>query len=336
MLPWVAWLQLAGCSGTTTAESPSAGPAQPAADGKAVARVGDAVITDKDFAEAAARTAPAGPTLSKEERRKVLDELVTEEVLFQEAVARGLYRDPKVRKILVNILLREEVYASVRSAEVPREELEAYYNAHPDEFTIPEKVQIKRIYIRFGGDSDRTEADAITLGKDLVSRIKKDPTVFKDLAEQYSDDPNKRRGGDLGYVGREGVPGVPPEVIERAFGAPLNQVTEPFVAGEGVNIVIVPSKREAIERSFEQMQSSVLRRLKNEKFQDLTKQYIDRAKSKYPVSVDEAALDAVTLDPHAAPPTDPGSMMPGVGPRPERAAPSGEPELQDEEPEGSE
>jgi parvulin-like peptidyl-prolyl isomerase len=306
-----------GCAGPST-QTPSSGPSAPAAAGQAVARVGDGVITEQDFADAAGRTLPAGPQLSKEERRKVLDDLVTEEVLFQEAVEKELYRDPKVRKILVNLLLREEVYGSVRTTDVPREELEAYYNAHRSEFTIPEKVQLKRIYLRFGGDSNRTQDAALTLGKELVGRIKKDPTVFKDLAEQYSDDPNKRRGGELGYVGREGVPGVPPEVIERAFSMPLNQVSEPFVAGEGVNIVIVPSKREAVDRTFEQMQGSVLRRLKNEKFQELTEQFIARARSKYQVTVDEAVLDAVKVDPHAAMPHDPGSLMPGVGPRAER------------------
>lgn len=318
MIPFLAWLSIVGCGGSAT-QSPSAdGSARPV-DGKVIARVGDGVITAQDFADAAARSFAVGAELSKQERREILDELVTEQVLFQEAVQRELYRDPKIRPILVKLLLREDVYGSVRNVEVPRAELEAYFNAHREEFTIPEKVQIKRIYLRFGGDTDRTEAQALSLGKDLVTRVKKDPTVFKELAEQYSDDPNKRRGGELGYVGREGVPGVPPEVIERAFSLPLNQVSEPFVAGEGVNILIVPSKREAIERSFEQMQGSVLRAVKNEKFEELTDKYIATAKAKYQVTVDDAAVDEVKIDPHATMPADPSSLLPGVGPRPERA-----------------
>jgi parvulin-like peptidyl-prolyl isomerase len=250
-----------------------------------------------------------------DERKEVLDKLVTEEVLFQEAAARGLYRDPKVRKIMVNLLLRQEVYDDVRTTQISPDELEAYYEAHKDEFTVPEKIQIKRIFVEFGGDSNRTEEAALTLAQDLAGRIKKDPTVFKDLAEQYSDDPFKRRGGDLGYVARDGKPGVPPEVIAKAFELPLNQVSEPFVAGEGVNILLVPAKREAVERTFEQMKGSVLRRLKNDRFQQLTEEYIDRAKTKYTVEVDEAVLASTKVEPRPPGPSgiDPGTLLPGVG-----------------------
>jgi parvulin-like peptidyl-prolyl isomerase len=314
-------LALLGCSGKSTSAPPAAPPgAEGAAAGRVVARVGDGVITEEDFAAAAARTQPSGPELTDDERKQILDKLVTEEILFQEAAAKGLYRDPKVRKIMVNLLLREEVYDDVRNAQISPDELQSYFDAHKDEFTVPEKIQVKRIFIRFGGDSNRTQDDAMALGKDLQGRIKKDPTVFKDLAEQYSDDPYKRRGGDLGYVARtDGKAGVPPEVIEKAFTLPLNQVSEPFVAGDGVNLLIVPAKREAVERTFEQMKGSVLRRLKNDKFQELTDQYIAKAKSGYTVSVDDAVLKSIKVEPHGTGPgIDPGTLLPGVGPRPDR------------------
>jgi len=144
--------------------------------------------------------------------------------------------------------------------------------------------------------------------------------VFKDLAEQYSDDPYKRRGGELGYVAKDGKAGVPQEVIDKAFTLPLNQVSEPFVAGDGVNILLVAAKREAVERTFEQMKGSVLRRLKHDKFQELTDQYIAKAKSGYTVSVDEDVLKSVKVEPHVGSPgVDPGTLLPGVGPRPDRS-----------------
>ncbi|MEQ1570249.1 MAG: peptidylprolyl isomerase [Myxococcota bacterium] len=313
-------LALLGCSGTpATVQPPGGGPAPIAPAGRVVAKVGEGAITEDMFAEAASRTAPAGPELTLDERKDVLDKLVTEEILFQEAAAKGLYRDPKVRKIMVNLLLREEVYDDVRAAQISPEELQSYYESHKEEFTVPEKIQIKRIFLRFGGESNRTEGDAMTLAKDLAARIKKDPTVFKDLAEQYSDDPYKRRGGDLGYVAKDGKAGVPAEVIEKAFTLALNQVSEPFVAGEGVNLLLVPAKREAVERTFEQMKGSVLRRLKNDKFQQMTDTYIEKARSGYTVTVDDTVLQSVKVESRpVGTGTDPGSLMPGVGPRSER------------------
>jgi parvulin-like peptidyl-prolyl isomerase len=315
---WLAWLW--GCSGGSSGvgASPSGGGTEPEPAGEVLAKVGDGFVSEAEFASAASRVQQPGEELSLEDRKEVLDKLVTEEILFQEALEKGLYRDPKVRKIMVNLLLRQEVYDNVRSTEISTEDLQAFYEAHKAEFTVPEKVQIKRIFLKTGGEGGRTEADAMTLAKELQGKIKKDPAQFKVLAEQHSDDPYKRRGGDLGYVARDGKPGVPPEVIETAFALAVGQVSDPFVAGEGVNLVLVAAKRQASERTFDQMKGSVLRQMKNERFQELTDQYIAKAKNGYSVSIDEKALSAVKIEARPAAPMDPSTLLPGVGPRPER------------------
>lgn len=321
MGPWLV-IAMLGCGQEPNgpgAPPPGSDPSA-APSGRVVAKVGDGFVTESDFAAAASRVQQAGQELTPAERKDVLDKLVTEEILFQQATEKGLYRDPKVRKIMVNLLLREEVYDDVRTSDISTEELEAFYEAHKSEFTVPEKIQIKRIFLRFGGESGRTEADALALGKELQGKIKKDPTLFKDLAEQQSDDPYKRRGGDLGYVARDGKPGIPPEVIEKAFTLNVGQLSEPFVAGDGVNLLLVAAKRQAVERTFDQMKGSVLRRLKNEKFQELTEGYIAETRGKYTVDVDDAVLSSVKVEsrPMAPAGVDPGALLPGVGPRPDR------------------
>jgi parvulin-like peptidyl-prolyl isomerase len=309
----ILWLVALGCSGNptgaTTTVPGAAPPAGQDASGKHVA---------------ASRIQQPGQELTLEQRKEVLDKLVVEEVLFQEATAKGLYRDPKVRKIMVNLLLREEVYDDVRASDISQEELQAYYDSHQTEFTVPEKIQVKRIFIRYGGESGRTPEDANALAKELHAKIKKDPTSFSALAEQHSDDPYKRRGGDLGYVDRDGKPGVPAEVIEKAFTMPVGQLSPPFEAGEGVNLVLVAAKRQAVERTFDQMKGSVLRRLKNEKFQELTESYIAKVRGKYSVEVDDAALAAVKVESRPLAPNgvDPTTLLPGVGPRPDRDLPA--------------
>ncbi|MEQ1506294.1 MAG: peptidylprolyl isomerase [Myxococcota bacterium] len=330
------WLAVIGCSGSPSGAAPSASapggmPAGAEASGKHVATVGDGFVTDADFAASASRVQQPGQELTAEQRAEVLDKLVVEEILFQEAAAKGLYRDPKVRKIMVNLLLREEVYDDVRSSDISQEELQAYYDAHQSEFTVPEKLQIKRIFLRYGGDSTRSQADAMALAKDLQARIKKDPTSFSSLAEQNSDDPYKRRGGDLGYVARDGKPGVPDAVIEKAFSMPVGQISDPFDAGEGINLVLVAAKRQAVERTFDQMKGSVLRRLKNDKFEELTDAYIAKVRGKYSVDVDDAALAGVKVESRPLAPSgvDPTTLLPGVGPRPDRDAPPG---MGDEDP----
>ncbi|MEZ4239456.1 MAG: peptidylprolyl isomerase [Myxococcota bacterium] len=327
------WILVAGCtSSSSTGASTMVSGTPPAMEGggKRIAKIGsDGFVSESEFVAAASRVQQPGETLPIDERREVLDKLVTEEILFQEAAARGLYRDPKVRKIMVNLLLREEVYADVRATEIDQAELQAYYDSHTDEFTIPEKIQVKRIFLRYGGDSNRTKGEAQALAEELASKIKRDTTSFGGIAEQYSDDPFKRRGGDLGYVAREGKLNVPDEVIEKAFAMRVGQLSEPFDAGEGINLVLVAARRAPVERTFEQMKGSVLRRLKNERYRELTDNYIKRLRAKYDVDVDENALAAVPIESKPmAPGMDPGSILPGVGPRVDRGNPD-DPELPD-------
>lgn len=336
MAGWI-WLAWVGCTGGTAGvgAAPSVEMEKVKPTGPTLATVGDGFVSEAEFASAASRVAQPGQELSLEERKEILDKLVVEEILFQEALEKGLYRDPKIRKIMVNLLLRQEVYDTVRSTDISNEELQAFYDSHKDEFTVPEKVQIKRIFLRTVGDGSRSEADAMTLAKELQAKIKKDPAQFKVLAEQHSDDPYKRRGGDLGYVAKDGKPGVPPEVIDTAFTLAVGQVSDPFVAGDGVNIVLVAAKRKASERTFEQMKGSVLRQLKNERFQAQTEKYIEGARAGYPTTIDEAALGAVKIEARPPAPMDPSSLLSGVGPRPERGVKVPGDELMEEVEEGA-
>src|SRR5688572_7122251 len=126
-------LALPGCGAEQPAapgaELGAAAEAPPSSEpgGRVVAKVGKGFVTEAEFAEAASHSITPGQTLTPEMRKEILDELVEDEILFQEALEKGLYRDEKVRKILINLLLREEVYASLQDSEIPTSELEAYY-----------------------------------------------------------------------------------------------------------------------------------------------------------------------------------------------------------------
>ena len=85
-------------------------------NGETVATVNGSPIGSEDFAMLAARKNPGkGSELSLEERKEVLDDLVTEELLYQKALAEGYDKDPKVKKVMVNALIRKEIYDSIKT-----------------------------------------------------------------------------------------------------------------------------------------------------------------------------------------------------------------------------
>jgi parvulin-like peptidyl-prolyl isomerase len=268
--------------------------------GDVLATVNKAAVGSKSFEQAASRKSPStGDSLSIEDKKEVLERLIEEELLYQEALKRGLDRDPKVKKVMVNALLREDVYGSIRNADFSNEELKAYYESHKEEFTVPEKVQIYRILIKV--NDKRPEAEAKSKAEGVYKKLKKDPSKFKDLASQESEDPYRRRGGDVGFVPKKGKPGLDEEVVTKAFSMRVETLSKPFLTKDGYNVIYIPSKREAVERTFEQMKGAVLRKVKNEKLSTLHKDYTSKLRAAAEVTVDDTKLSAIEIKPSARP-----------------------------------
>jgi len=272
----------------------AAAPAATVDVGEVIADVEGVPVGSDEFEQAAARKKPAeGDSLSMAEKKEVLDRLVDEKLLYKAALAKGLDKDPKVQKVMVNTLLRQEVYANVRNSDFTDEELQAYYEAHKDEFVVPEKVQIKRILIKV--NKDREEGEAMGLAKEVHGKLKGDPSKFKDLAAKHSEDPYRRRGGDVGFVPRSGKPGLAQAVVDKAFEMGVEELSAPFVTDEGVNIIYIANKREEVSRTFQQMKGSVLRKVKNEKLKDLYEQYVSSLRDGATIKIDEAKLGEIEV-----------------------------------------
>ena len=312
---------LAGCdqgtsSASGTASLPVAGSAAAAKDaGETLATVNGLTVGSTEFEAAAARKVPKeGETLSSDEKKEVLDRLVDEKLLYLAALDKGLDRDPKVQKVMINTLLREAVYANVRNSDFTDEELQKYFDENKDDFVVPAKVQIKRVLIKIKDDRPLKKAKAIA--KELQERLEDKPEQFKDIASKHSEDPYRRRGGDVGFVPKSGKPGLDQKVVDMAFtlrpGDPskdkAGEVSEVFQTDDGFNIVMAANKRDRVERTFQQMKGSVLRKVKNEKLKSLYESYVGDLREKAKVDLQESKLDGIEVKAARRP------AGPGMGP----------------------
>ena len=190
---------------------------------------------------------------------------------------------------MVNLLLREEIYAtSAAPTSRPR-------SSRPTTTRTRRSSWCPR-RSRSSGSSSGTATGARRRPRPRRSRptsgSSSRPTARSSRSSRSST-PTTRTSGAAATSAtssREGKPGIPPEVVEKAFSLNVGQLSQPFDAGDGFNVVQVAAKREAVERTFDQMKGSVLRRLKNERFQELTDEYIAAARARYDVEIDEAAL----------------------------------------------
>lgn len=313
-------LALVGVACTGGGAGPS-GAARPAAAAEAVigtpvATVNGLPVGTQALDDAARGKDPAaGGAYSAEERKELLDQAIENELLFQEAFARGLYNDPKVKKILISLLLKPEVYEKVGKQEFTDEQIAAYFEEHKDAYVIPEKVQVRAIEVASTPELDAAAAEA--RAKEAGAKAAATPDAFREVAIEFSNGVNARRGGEYGYVGRDGQSGtIPPEVVERAFALDVGAVSEPFLVGSTWWILQVPNKRERVERTLEQVRAAVVRHLKQKAYEEMIDTMVADLRTKAQVTVDDASLGAWTpkVEDERPPGGAPGMLPPGLPP----------------------
>jgi parvulin-like peptidyl-prolyl isomerase len=292
----------AGCGENTASTNNNAAVSSASAQdiGDVIANVNGLEVGSKAFKAAAARKVPAdGKALNSDERKDVLKRLVDEKLLYQAALKEGLDRDPKVQKVMVNTLLREAVYAKVKNSDFTDESLQKYFDEHQSEFVVPEKVQIKRVLIKVSDDRDDAAAKAES--ERLLAEVKADSSKFADVAKNSSEGPYKRRGGDVGFVPADGKPGLDEAIVTEAFKLSVGGVSDVFKTDEGYNFVMVANKRDKVERTFQQMKGSVLRKVKNEKLKSLYDNYVADLRTGAKITTEDAKVDAIEVEAAKAP-----------------------------------
>jgi len=283
--------------------------------GDTLANVNDLTVGSTEFEAAAARKVPKeGDVLSLEEKVEVLERLVDEKLLYLAALDQGLDKDPKVQKVMINTLLRQEVYANVRNSDFTDDVLQKYFDENQTDFVVPAKVQIMRILIKV--KDDRSDEEAKSKAEELRDEVDDHPDRFKEIAGKHSEDPYRRRGGDVGFVPLSGKPGLDQAVVDMAFslkpGDPaeelFGEVSAVFKSDEGYNIVVAANKRKRVERTFQQMKGSVLRKVKNEKLKKLYEDYVGALREGVKVETHEGLLESIEVKAARRP------AGPGMGP----------------------
>jgi peptidyl-prolyl cis-trans isomerase C len=192
-------------------------------------------------------------------RRAVLDNLISQEVVAQEAEKKGLAKSQDFRTELdlfrQRLLVRAYLQDHFKAHPVNEEQMLAEYN----------KVKASR-----GGDKEYkarhilvdTEAQA----KDIVAQLKKG-AKFEDLAKQSKDTGSKERGGDLDW----NTPGT----FVKPFADAMTKLDKgkytetPVQSPFGWHVILLEDVREASFPAFNDVKPQLMSRLQEQEVQKL-------------------------------------------------------------------
>ena len=249
-------------------------------------------------------------------RRKILDTLVAQELLAQEAQKRG-YKAPEdeVKKAveqaqgqlpskevylqrLENVGFTEASYAEdarqrlavaqmvekdiTAKIQVTDQEIQEYYSANPAAFTPPEQVQVRHILITVAADADAGTRDAAKKKAEGILAEIKGGADFAELAKKHSQDTSAQGGGDLGLVGR-GQTVKPFEDV--AFTLKPGEVSEVVVTDFGYHIIKVEARQGGQAVALDTVRDQVRQFLVNRKTQEQLQALVESLRKSAQVQV---------------------------------------------------
>jgi parvulin-like peptidyl-prolyl isomerase len=176
-----------------------------------------------------------------------------------------------------NQLLRDKVIREEISRKImfKREELQAYYDAHKDEFMRQERVYLREIFLSTDG-KDKAGIDAVEKkAKDLTLRARKGEK-FPEMAQANSDAASASQGGEMPPLERK-------DLLEDISKAIWNQsrgyVSDPIKVEHGYEIFKVEEHQKAGLAEFEEVENEVQDKLFRPKLNPALREYMTKLRA---------------------------------------------------------
>jgi peptidyl-prolyl cis-trans isomerase C len=201
-------------------------------------------------------------------RKKILDNLVEQDLLYQAAMKEGLNRNSLV-KAKVD-LYRRIIIAQALVDQKIDEAAKKFYDENQDQF---KKLKMSQIEIKFatpeemkkakGKKKQHTEQEALKIANDVKAKIDGGMT-FDEAAKEFSEDPMTRaRGGNMGLISQDDprliARGYEP-LLKKAFEMKVGEVAGPIKTTSGYYLIAVTQGAEL--EPFDQAKQSILFKVK--------------------------------------------------------------------------
>jgi peptidyl-prolyl cis-trans isomerase C len=242
-----------------------------------VATVGRSKITNTDL-QARLDTFP--PQYSEalknaENKARILDQMIDEQVFLEAAKKAGYTKDKAFREqmeaaekqLLLSFIVRDKIDNGL---EVKPEEVRAYFNNNPGQFSEAEQRKLRHILV-----SSKAEAEAV------LAELRRGAD-FAELARAQSKDATAQAGGELGWV-QKGQ--LVPEFESAAFSiARKGQVSGVVQTQFGFHIIELEDINVRPKLGFDQVSEQIRQLLVNEKKRAKTAEVLAELKKKVKVS----------------------------------------------------
>jgi len=199
---------------------------------------------------------------------------LTDNALEESLKKEGLSFEEYKKRLAEQIVISKVVSQQIRNkVVVSEEEVKKYMEANKESFTDGETFKIKQIFL--GRPKDDADIKVIEDRASIIIQRLKAGEDFSILAEEYSEDPSGKLGGDLGFIKKSQMA---KEFIDALNSMKAGEFSNPFRTEKGLHIIKLEEKVAA--QSTDEARESVLKQLTESQFSERYKSWIKGLREK--------------------------------------------------------
>jgi peptidyl-prolyl cis-trans isomerase SurA len=199
---------------------------------------------------------------------------LTDNALEESLKKEGLSFEGYKKRLSEQIVISKVVSQQIRNkVVVSEEEVKKYMEANKESFTDGETFKIKQIFL--GRPKDDADIKVIEDRASIIIQRLKAGEDFSLLAEEYSEDPSGKLGGDLGFIKKSQMA---KEFIDALNSMKVGEFSNPFWTEKGLHIIKLEEK--VAEQSTDEARESVLKQLTESQFSERYKSWIKGLREK--------------------------------------------------------
>lgn len=183
-------------------------------------------------------------------------------------------------QLLIRGLVQQEL---AHKAMIAPREVEEYYKSHAGDFSEGETINVCNILIKHKKRAENEPDKAW----DMISNIRKEVkngADFEVLAKRYSEGPNAAKGGDMGFFGRGTMM---KEIEEVAFNMKVGEVSEIIKTDTGYHILYLKARRSPRLVPIQDVSKDIEKELFQRKIEELKGDYVKEIRKKAFVKIME-------------------------------------------------
>jgi peptidyl-prolyl cis-trans isomerase SurA len=227
-----------------------------------------------------------GYKLGEEQFQSILESIKKEnKIESEEQFQAALKQENMTMADLRRNLERQMIVTRVRQNEmvgriaVSEDEARRYYDSHKNEFTTPEAVTLREIFITVPGDGTTLNVGADEEAREKANAIRQralSGESFEKLAADLSDAPSK---ANAGLIGPLNVTDLSPDLRKLFEAMKVGDISEALRTPRGYQILKLESLTPAETQPFEQAREQISDRVYNEKGRVEFEKYLEKLRA---------------------------------------------------------